>query len=102
LKLTFDTFRWAYGTETHPWNWLKYLCGFLHLKPTAGCLMSTLIKQFMGKGGSINIPCKIPDCKVLTHLGFKSNVLPIPLTDLSAWVDFCISYPQQGVKCQLR
>jgi hypothetical protein len=20
LKLTFDTFRWAYGTETHPWN----------------------------------------------------------------------------------
>jgi hypothetical protein len=56
----------------------------------------------MGEGSSINIPCKIPDCKVLTHLGFKSNVLPIPLTDLSAWVGFCTSSPQQGLKCQLR
>ena len=28
---------------------------------------------------------------VLDHLGFKSKVLPGPLTDLSAWVGFCTS-----------
>jgi hypothetical protein len=35
------------------------------------------------------------------HLGFKSKVLPGPLTDVSAWVGFCTSSPQQGVKFQL-
>ena len=30
-----------------------------------------------------------------------SKVLPGPLTDLSAWVDFFTSRPQQGVKYQL-
>jgi hypothetical protein len=48
---------------------------------------------------SINIPSKyIKDGKVLDHLGFQSKILPKPLTDLSAWVDFCTSRPQQGVK----
>ena len=51
--------------------------------------MSTSIKKLIcgrgGGGGSINIPCKIPDGKVLVHLGFKSKVLPMPLTDLSGW-----------------
>jgi hypothetical protein len=28
------------------------------------------------------------DVKVLSYLGFSSNVLPGPLTDLSAWGDF--------------
>ena len=42
------------------------------------------------------------DGKVLAHLEFKSKVLPGPLNDLSAWVGFCTSSPQQGVKCQLR
>ena len=56
-------------------------------------------------GGSINSPWKIPNGKVLVHLGFKSNVLPGPLTDLSACshcVGFCTSSPQQqsiAVKC---
>ena len=43
----------------------------------------------------------IKDGKVLDHLGLKSKVLPGPLTDLSAWVGFCTSSPQQGVKYQL-
>jgi hypothetical protein len=40
----------------------------------------------------------IKDGKVLDHLGFQSKVFPGPLTDLSAWVGFCTSSPQQGVK----
>jgi hypothetical protein len=43
----------------------------------------------------------IKDGKVLNHLWFMSKVLPGPLTDLSAWVGFCTSIPQQGVKYQL-
>jgi hypothetical protein len=33
------------------------------------------------------------DCKVQSHLGFRSKLLPGPLTDLSAWVGFCTSSP---------
>jgi len=45
---------------------------------------------------------KLPkDGKVISHVGFKSNVLPGPLTDLRVWVGFCNSSPQQGVKYQL-
>jgi hypothetical protein len=40
----------------------------------------------------------IKDGKFLNHLGFKSKVLPGPLTDLNAWVGFYTSSPQQGVK----
>jgi hypothetical protein len=40
--------------------------------------------------------------KVLAHLGFKSNVLPRSLTDISVWMGFCTSSTQQRVKCQLR
>jgi hypothetical protein len=43
----------------------------------------------------------IKDGKVLDHMGIKSKVLPGPLTDLSAWVGFCTSSPQLGVKYQL-
>ena len=46
----------------------------MHLKPTAGCQISTLIFGFGGGG---------PYC----HLGFKSKVLPGPLPDLSALVN---------------
>ena len=50
----------------------------------------------------MNIPKKyINDGKVLAHLGFQSKVLSEPLTDLSVWVGFCTSSPQQGVKYQL-
>jgi hypothetical protein len=53
--------------------------------------------------GLYNYPIKkyIKDGKVLAHLGFQSKVFPGPLTDLSAWVGFCTSSPQQGVKYQL-
>ena len=43
----------------------------------------------------------IKDGKVFAHLGFKSKVVSGPLTDVRAWVGFCTSSPQQGVKYQL-
>jgi hypothetical protein len=54
----------------------------MHLKPTAGCLISTLIFVL---GGTLYISHdKLQDGKVLCHLKLKSKVLPGPLTDLSA------------------
>jgi hypothetical protein len=41
--------------------------------------------------GSFFIICKIPNCKVLAHLGFKSKVLAGPFADLSVCVGFCTS-----------
>jgi hypothetical protein len=43
----------------------------------------------------------IKDGKVLAHLRCQSNILPGSLTDLSAWLGFHTSSPQQGVKYQL-
>jgi hypothetical protein len=43
----------------------------------------------------------IKDGKVLAHLEFRSKVFPGPLADIRAWVGFCTSRPQQGVKYQL-
>jgi hypothetical protein len=40
-------------------NWLKCLVGFLHLQPTAGCQISTLISGFSFGWGPLNIPWKI-------------------------------------------
>jgi hypothetical protein len=72
----------------------------MHLKPTVGCQISTLI---FGFGGTVYISHEtLPkDGKVLCHLGIKSKVFPGPLTDLNAWVGFCNSSPQQAVKYQL-
>jgi hypothetical protein len=55
------------------------------------------------EGGLYKYPMKkyIKEDKVLDQLEFKSKVLPGPLTDASAWVGFCTSSPQQGVKYQL-
>jgi hypothetical protein len=55
----------------------------MHLKPTAGCQISTLI---FGFGETLYIfHEKLPkDGKVLFYSGFMSKVLPGPLTDLSA------------------
>jgi hypothetical protein len=67
-------------------NWRKCLGFIMHLKPTAGCQISTLIfeKQIV-EGVSINIPWKIyQGRKVLAHFGFRLKVLPGSLTDLSA------------------
>jgi hypothetical protein len=73
----------------------------MHLKPTAGCQISTLIFGF-GRGALFISHEKLPkDGKVLCHLGFKSKVLAGPLTDLSTYVGYCTSSPQQGVKYQL-
>jgi hypothetical protein len=38
---------------------------------------------------------------IKVDMGLKSKVFPGPLADLSAWVGFCTSSPQQGVKYQL-
>jgi hypothetical protein len=58
---------------------------------------------FFMEGGLYKYPTKkyIKDGKFLDHLGLKSKVLPGPLTDLSVWVGFCTSSPQQSVKYQL-
>jgi hypothetical protein len=56
----------------------------MHLKPTAGCQISSLIFGF-GEGTLYISHEKLSkDGKVLFHLGFKSKVLLGPLTDLSA------------------
>jgi hypothetical protein len=61
-----------------------------------------IIYFFYGEGSLLISHEKyIKDGKVLNHLEFKSKVLPGPLTDISAWVGFCTSSPQQGVKYQL-
>ena len=57
----------------------------MHIKPTAGCQILTLIFGF-GGGGTLCISHEklTKDGKVLCHSGFMSKVLPGPLTDLSA------------------
>jgi hypothetical protein len=85
-------------------NRLKCLCGFLHLKPTIGCQISTLIFEEKNYGGGslwISHEKYIKDGKVLAHLGFQSKVFSGSLTDLSDWVGFCTSSQQQVVKYQL-
>ena len=72
----------------------------MHFKPTAGCQISTLI---FGFGWTLYISHEkyIKDGKVLAHLELKSKVFPRSLTDLSSWVGFCTSSPQQAVKYHL-
>ena len=56
----------------------------MHLKPTVGCQISTLIFGF-GEGTVYISHEQLPkDGKILCNLGFKSKVLPGTLTDLSA------------------
>jgi hypothetical protein len=80
-------------------NWIKCLVGILHLKPTAGCQISTLIFRF-GGGGFINIPWTFVEGRQ-SSFPLKSKLLLGSLTDLSAWVWLCTSSPQQGVKYHL-
>jgi hypothetical protein len=59
----------------------------MHLKPTAGCQISTLIfEKKLWRRGSLLISNDkyIKDGKILAHFGFKLKVLPGFLTDLSA------------------
>jgi hypothetical protein len=77
--------------------------GFCTLSPQQGVKYQHWYLIFFYGGGSLLISHEkyIKDGKVLDHLGFKSKVLSGSLTDLSAWVGFCTSSPQQGVKYQL-
>ena len=52
---------WDFNQKYFPgMNWLKCLGGFLHLKPTVGCQISTLIFEiYFMEGVSMNIPRKI-------------------------------------------
>ena len=82
-------------------NGINCLGGFLYLKPTAGCQISTLIFGFFRRPPYI-LPMKNWQWMAkFSSLALKSKVLPGPLTDLSAWVGFCTSSPKQGVKYQL-
>jgi hypothetical protein len=58
----------------------------MHLKPTAGCQISTLIFGFWGGNPTLCISHEKlqKDGKVLYHLEIRSKVFPGPLTDLSA------------------
>ena len=59
----------------------------MHLKPRAGCQISTLIfENKLWRVGSLLISHEkyIKDGKVLAHLGFRLTVLSGSLTDLSA------------------
>jgi hypothetical protein len=57
--LIFDTMLWASGIA-RVFNWLMCIGGIMHLKPTAGCQISTLIfENKLWRGFSINIPRKI-------------------------------------------
>ena len=55
----------------------------MHLKPTAGYQISTLI---FGFGGALYISHQkyIKDDKVLAHLELRLKVFPWPLADLNA------------------
>jgi hypothetical protein len=58
----------------------------MHLKPTAGCQISTLIFEIkLSSGWSLLISHDkyIKDGKDLAHLGFKLKVFSVALTDLS-------------------
>ena len=56
----------------------------MHLKPTAGCQISTFIFGFGGGALYISHEKYIKDGKILAHLGIKLTVLPGSLTDVSA------------------
>ena len=63
----------------------------MHLKPTAGCEISTLIfeKKIVEGGAFLLISHEkyIKDGKVLAHLGFNLKVLHGSLTNVSAYVE---------------
>jgi hypothetical protein len=65
------------------------LGGIMHLKPTTGCQLSTLIfENKIVEGGSLLISHEkyIKDGKVLAQLGFNLKVLLGLLIDVSSYV----------------
>ena len=82
-------------------NWVKCQGRILHLKPTAGCQISTLIFGLFWGGLWISHEKLPKDGNILSHFGFFSKILPGPLTEWIAWVGFSTSSARQGVKYQL-
>jgi hypothetical protein len=78
-------------------NWLKCLGGFLHLKPTAGCQISTLIfeKKIM-EGGLYKYPMKniLWTAKFLTTCGLCQRYCP----GLSSCCGLEVQKPTQALK----
>jgi hypothetical protein len=82
--------------------YLTHCCGLEMQKPTQALMLVQGVKYqlwylivFLWRQGSINIPWNIPYGHVLDHLGFKSKVLFLLLTNLSSWVGFWLK-PQVG------
>jgi hypothetical protein len=77
--------------------------GFCTSSPQQGVKYQLWYLILFYGGGSLLISREkyIKDGKVLDHLGLRSKILAGPFTDLSVWVGFCTSSPQQGVKYQL-
>jgi hypothetical protein len=75
--------------------------GFCTSRPQQGVKYQLWYLDFFG-GHPIYNPWKIDKgWQSSSHLRLKSKVLPVPLNELIAWVAFCTSNPQQGVKYQL-
>ena len=102
---------WGVGVMSEvlsgPLTDLSAWLGFCTSRPQQGIKYQLWYLGFFGGKagggeGAINIPWKIAEGRQSSFsLGLRSNVLPGPLTDLSAWVGFSTSSPQQGVKYQL-
>ena len=72
----------------------------MHLKPPAGCQISTLLLGFEGWWDPIHIPWKITEGRQRSlPLGFKSKVLPGNLTDLKSLAGIMHLKPTAG--CQI-
>jgi hypothetical protein len=70
-------------------NWLKSLDGFLHLNPTAGCQISTLIFDFLlWKEGLYKYPMKIILKTAKLHLS-QLKTREIPLIDTPSGQELC-------------
>jgi hypothetical protein len=58
----------------------------MHLKPTAGCQIPTLVFGFGVRTLCISHEKYIKNSKIVAHLGLRLKVLPGHLTDLRLWV----------------
>jgi hypothetical protein len=71
-------------------SWLKCLGGFLHLKPTVGCQISTLIFEFSFVEGCLYeypITNILRTAKFLSTGGFNQRYCPdLYLTEVPGWV----------------
>jgi hypothetical protein len=82
-------------------NWLKILGGIMHLKPTAGCQIQTLIfENKLWRWVSINIPYKyIMNGKFRPWHIFLWDINKDPLHNLFSNIKVCIWHPSVGLRC---